>query len=97
LALDTPQAIGATDELGRQVELLEEEGQRPLWGEIVRGLGAPAVSAGLIGPLESPAPALLGTYLRGGTYVIDAAGQGLAHVPFPEEGVAVATITVAAH
>jgi hypothetical protein len=36
----------------------------------------------------------VGDYLRGGTYAIDAAGRGLAHVPFPEEGVAVAAVSL---
>jgi hypothetical protein len=39
-------------------------------------------------------PEEVGDYLRGGTYVIDAAGRGLAHVPFPEEGVAVAAVSL---
>ena len=87
-----PQAIGATEQLGRQVETLEDEGRRPLWGEFVRELDAPAVTAGLVGPLVSPFPETIGDYLRGGTYVIDADGLGLAYVPVPQEGVAVATI-----
>src|SRR5437763_1559415 len=87
-----PQAIGATERLGRFVETMEEERLRPLWGPIVRELGAPAVTAGLVGAFENPMPAKVGDYLRGGTYVSDAAGLGLAHVPFPEEGVAVAAV-----
>jgi predicted amidohydrolase len=89
-----PQAIGATERLGRLVETMEEEGRRPLWGPIVRELGAPAVTAGLVGVFENPLPEEIGDYLRGGTYVIDAAGHGLAHVPFPEEGVAVAAVSL---
>jgi predicted amidohydrolase len=89
-----PQAIGATERLGRLVEAMEEEGRRPLWGPIVRELGAPAVTAGLVGVFENPLPEGVGDYLRGGTYVIDAAGRGLAHVPFPEEGVAVAAVSL---
>lgn len=89
-----PQAIGATEQLGRHVEALDDEGRRPLWGELVREMGAPTVTAGLVGALESPFPAMVGDYLRGGTYVIDADGRGLAHVPFPEEGVAAATISI---
>ncbi len=87
-----PQATGATEQLGRFVEGLEAGGRRPLWGPIVRALGAPAVTAGLVGVFENSMPELIGNYLRGGTYVIDAAGRGLVHVPFPEEGVAVATV-----
>ena len=89
-----PQAIGATYQMGQMVESMEEAGCRPLWGEIVRELGAPAVTAGLVGVFENPMPEQIGDYLRGGTYVIDAAGRGLAHVPFPEEGVAVAAISL---
>jgi predicted amidohydrolase len=89
-----PQAIGATERLGRLVETMEEEGRRPLWGPIVRELGVPAVTAGLVGVFENPVPEEIGDYLRGGTYVIDAAGRGLAHVPFPEEGVAVAAVSL---
>jgi predicted amidohydrolase len=88
-----PQAIGATERLGRLVETMEE-GSRPLWGPIVRELGVPAVTAGLVGVFENPVPEEIGDYLRGGTYVIDAAGRGLAHVPFPEEGVAVAAVSL---
>jgi predicted amidohydrolase len=87
-----PQAIGATYQLGLMVESMEEAGCRPLWGEIVRELGAPAVTAGLVGGFENPRPQEIGDYLRGGTYVVDATGRGLAHVPFPEEGVAMATV-----
>lgn len=87
-----PQAIGATEELGRLVETMEEGGRQPLWGAIVRELGVPAVTAGLVGVFENPRPETIGSYLRGGTYVIDAAGRGLSHVPFPEEGVALATV-----
>lgn len=87
-----PQAIGATEELGRRVETTEEGGRRPLWGAIVRELGVAAVTAGLVGIFENPRPETIGDYLRGGTYVIDAAGRGLSHVPFPEEGVALATV-----
>jgi predicted amidohydrolase len=89
-----PQAIGATERLDRLVEAMEEEGRRPLWGPIVRELGAPAVTAGLVGSFENPLPEEIGDYLRGGTYVIDAAGRGLAHVPFPEEAVAVAAVSL---
>jgi hypothetical protein len=60
----------------------------------VRELGAPAVTAGLVGVFQNPMPEEIGNYLRGGTYVIDAAGRGLAHVPFPEEGVAMAAISL---
>jgi predicted amidohydrolase len=87
-----PQAIGATERLGQLVETMEDGGRRPLWGPIVRELGAPAVAAGLVGVFENPMSEEVGDYLRGGTYVIDAAGRGLAHVPFPEEGVAVTTL-----
>jgi hypothetical protein len=38
-------------------------------------------------------PEEIGDYLRGGTYVIDASGRRLAHLPFPEEGVAVAAVS----
>jgi predicted amidohydrolase len=89
-----PQAIGATERLGQLVETMEEDGRRPLWGPIVRELGAPAVTAGLVGVFQNPMPEEIGNYLRGGTYVIDAAGRGLAHVPFPEEGVAMAAISL---
>jgi predicted amidohydrolase len=87
-----PQAIGATERLGRLVETMEEGGRQPLWGEIVRELGVPTVTAGLVGIFENPRPEVMGDYLRGGTYIIDAAGCGIAYVPFPEEGVAVATL-----
>jgi predicted amidohydrolase len=89
-----PQAIGATMELGRRVEAMEKAGSCPLWGPIVRELGAPAVLAGLLGVFENPTPEDVGDYLRGGTYVIDASGHALAHVAFPEEGVALATVTL---
>jgi predicted amidohydrolase len=87
-----PQAIGATEKLGRLVETKEEGGGRPLWGEIVRELGVSTVTAGLVGIFENPWPETLGDYLRGGTDIIDAAGRGLAHVRFPDEGVALATV-----
>lgn len=87
-----PQAIGATEELGRMVETMEERGRWPLWGAIVRELGVPAVTAGLVGVFENPKPETIGDYLRGGTYVIDAAGCGLSYVPFPNEGVALASV-----
>jgi predicted amidohydrolase len=87
-----PQAIGATVPLGYEVERIEEGGTKPLWGPIVRTIGAPAVTAGLVGPFENPVPAQAGDYLRGGTYVIDKDGQALAHVAFPREGIALATV-----
>jgi predicted amidohydrolase len=89
-----PQAIGATERLGRLVETMEDGGRRPLWGPIVRELGVLAVTAGLVRIFENPMPEEVGAYLRGGTYVIDAAGRGLAHVPFPEEAVAVAAVSL---
>ncbi len=90
-----PQAIGSTVSLGHSVEEMERGGNEPLWGPIVREVGAPAVTAGLVGAFENPIPEQVGDYLRGGTYVIDATGRGLAHVSFPEEGIAVASVTLA--
>ena len=58
-----PQAIGATEQLGRRVETMEDGGRRPLWGPIVRELGAPAVTAGLVGVFENPMPEEIGDYL----------------------------------
>jgi hypothetical protein len=87
-----PQAIGATFQMGYVVEEMEQYGGAPLWGPIVREIGAPAVLAGLVGPFENPVPDQIGDYLRGGTYVIDKRGRGLAHVAFPDEGVAIAEI-----
>src|SRR5205823_11445479 len=89
-----PQAIGATVELGWAVEAMEKRGSQPLWGSIVREIGVPAITAGLVGFFDNPVPDQVGDYLRGGTYVINATGQGLAHVPFLDEGVAVATVTL---
>jgi N-carbamoylputrescine amidase len=89
-----PQAIGATVQLGYDVERMEENGTEPLWGPIVGEIGAPAVTAGLVGPFENPIPDRVGNYLRGGTYVIDGNGRALAHVAFPNEGVALATLPV---
>jgi hypothetical protein len=53
-------------------------GAGPCGDPIVRELGAPAVTAGLVGAFENPMPEEIGNYLRGGTSVIDAAGCGLA-------------------
>ena len=58
-----PQAIGATERLGRLVETMEEQGRRPLWGPIVRELSVPAVTAGLVGVFENPMPEEIGDYL----------------------------------
>jgi N-carbamoylputrescine amidase len=90
-----PQAIGATVPLGDEVERIEEGGTKPLWGPIGRTIGVPAVTAGLVGPFENQVPDQAGDYLRGGTYVIDKDGRAMAHVAFPREGIALATVPIA--
>ena len=88
-----PMAQGSTRQLYKQVLSREQRSGEPLLADYVRTVGAPAVSAGLIGPFSVGSPSA-GDYLRGGTHLIDPNGRKLAGVGFDRQGVAVATVTL---
>jgi predicted amidohydrolase len=62
-------------------------------GPLARALGAPVVSAGMVGDMQ-PVSRLLPVSMFGGTYVIDAQGRTRSVVPFYEEGVAMADVVL---
>jgi len=58
-----------------------------------QAIGAPMVSAGMIGSMQ-PITRLFSVSMFGGTYVTDAQGRILAIVPFYEEGLAIADVVL---
>lgn len=58
-------------------------------GPLARAIGAPVVSAGMVGGMQ-PVTRLFPVSMYGGTYVIDAQGRTRAVVPYYEEGLAIA-------
>jgi predicted amidohydrolase len=87
------QASSAPKPLGRLMWRQERKRGRPLLAGAVRAIGAPMVLAGLVGPMQRINRGF-GAYLYGGTWVTDAEGRALANVPFGEEGMAVAVVSV---
>lgn len=87
------QASSAPKLLGRLMWRQERKRGRPLLAGAVRAIGAPMVLAGLVGPMQRINHGF-GVYLYGGTWITDAGGRALANVPFGEEGVAVADVSV---
>ncbi len=88
-----PQATYRPLLLGRFIEWLEKRKGEAVSAEMIKALGAPQVSAGLIGPVR-----WLGRFAKldmyGGTCVTDANGHNLAHIPYDAEGVAIADVTL---
>ena len=84
------QASFALRTLGR-LQWWWERRRGSVFGPLVSAIGAPAVVAGMIGPMQ-PVTRLFSVSMFGGTWVIDAQGQTLAAVPYYEEGIAVAEI-----
>lgn len=79
--------------LGRLMWRQERKRGRPFLGRAAKAIGAPMVLAGLVGPLQR-ITRWFGAYLCGGTWITDAEGRALANVPFGDEGVAVATVSI---
>jgi predicted amidohydrolase len=88
-----PQASSAPKLLGRLMWRQERKRGRPFLAGAVKAIGAPMVLAGLVGPMQR-ITRVFGAYLYGGTWITDAAGRALANVPFGEEGVAVAAVSI---
>jgi predicted amidohydrolase len=87
------QASSAPKLLGRLMWRQERKRGRPFFGGFVKAIGAPMVLAGMVGPMQR-ITRVVGAYLYGGTWITDAEGRALANVPFGEEGVAVASISI---
>ena len=88
-----PQASIAAKLQGRLRWRRERKQGRPFLGGAVKAIGAPMVLAGLVGPVQRIAR-WYGVSLRGGTWITNAEGRALANVPFDEEGVAVADVSI---
>ena len=67
--------------------------ERTFLAGAAKAIGAPMVLAGLVGPVQR-LTRVFGAYLYGGTWITDAEGRALANVPFGEEGVAVADVSI---
>jgi predicted amidohydrolase len=89
-----PQASNAPRWLARRIFEREIKRGRPMFADSVAAVGSPAVYAGLVGPVQRTTR-FLSSYLIGGTWVVDMHGLALSHVPFDEEGVAVAEVDMA--
>lgn len=87
------QASSAPKTLGRLMWRRERKQERPFLGGAVKAIGAPMMLAGLVGPMQR-ITRVFGAYLYGGTWITDAEGRALANVPFGEEGVAVAAVSI---
>jgi len=87
------QASSAPWLLGRLMWRQERKRGRPFYAGFVKAIGAPMVLAGLVGPMQR-ITRVVGAYLYGATWITDADGRTLANVPFGEEGVAVASISI---
>lgn len=88
-----PQASFMTKPLGRLMWRWERKRGRPFLGGAVKAIGAPMVLAGLVGPMQR-FTRVFGAYLYGGTWITNAEGRALANVPFGDEGVAVADVSM---
>ncbi len=88
----SPQASFTTRTLGR-LQWWWEQRRGGLVEPVVRAIGAPYVTAGMIGPMQ-PVTRLFDTYMLGGTRVVNAYGRTLASVPFDEQGLAMAEVTL---
>jgi predicted amidohydrolase len=88
-----PQASSAPKALGRLMWRQERKKGRPFLAGAVKAIGAPMVLAGLIGPLQRYTR-VFGAYMYGGTWITNAEGRALANVPFDEEGVAIAAVSL---
>ena len=88
-----PQASSAPKALGRLMWRQERKRGRPMLAPAVKAIGAPMVLAGLIGSLQRYTR-VFGAYMYGGTWITDAEGRALANVPFDEEGVAIAAVSL---
>jgi predicted amidohydrolase len=87
------QASSSLKPLGRLMWRQERRRGRPFLGGAVKAIGAPMVLAGLVGPVQR-IMRWYGVSLRGGTWITNAEGRALANVPFDEEGVAVAAVSI---
>ena len=79
--------------LGRLMWRQERKRGRPFLGGVAKAIGAPMVLAGLVGPIQR-VTRVFGAYLCGGTWITSAEGRALANVPFGDEGVAVAAVSI---
>jgi predicted amidohydrolase len=87
------QAGSAPKPLGRLMGRQERQRGCPLLAGAVKAIGAPMVLAGLVGPMQR-ITRVFGAYLYGGTCVTNGEGRTLASVPFGEEAVAVADVSI---
>jgi predicted amidohydrolase len=83
----------STFELLGKLQWWHEKRQGLARRPLARAIGAPVVSAGMIGSMQ-PVTRLFPVSMFGGTYVIDAHGRTQAVVPFYEEGLAIADVVL---
>lgn len=79
--------------LGRLMCWWQKREGRPILARVIKAIGAPVASAGMIGPMQ-PMTRVFESYLYGGTYIADPEGRTLASVPFDAEGIARAEVVL---
>ncbi len=79
--------------MGRLMWMREKHMGKPIFARVIKAIGAPMVSAGMIGPVQR-ITRFFNSYMCGGTCVTDDYGRSIAAVPFDKEGIAVANVVL---